>query len=331
MKVPPVSLGVGMYQHDVSASKLESRLDEVVTRIVSEVGVNVNTASKELLRRVSGLNRKVASAIYDRARMKPFRNRESLLKVKGLGKKMYAQCAGFLRIPNGTCPYDNTNVHPESYDVARLISSSSSSSSSSYVSIAEIAKQTNRSVEDVQIVKRFIESPGNLMDPRNKIPVSEARTGPLCMKDLKDGMILSGVVSNRMPYGLFVNIGVETDALLHFGKLSHNHRVRQLGVSSTIRVKVESVDMRRQRISVVVVEFSTSSSTTSVVSRKKSPSSSSSSSSFRQYSGQRENRSTSSRKHNNKRSRNCSFSSHNQSTKRRKHTHHNKHYHKKAR
>ena len=250
-----MSLGVGMYQHDLSASKLESRLDEVVTRIVSEVGVNVNTASRELLRRVAGLNRRVASSIYDRARVKPFQTRQSLLQVKGLGKKMYSQCAGFLRIPNGTCAYDNTNIHPESYDIAELLSSS--------LSVREVAKRTNRSVEDIEIVKRFLESPGHLMDPRNKIAIPKARTGPLCMKDLKPGTVLSGVVSNRMPYGLFVDIGVETDALLHFGKLSSNHRVRQLGVSSTLHVKVESVDIRRERISIAAVSSSTPTSLSS--------------------------------------------------------------------
>ena len=163
-----MSLGVGMYQHDLSASKLESRLDEVVTRIVSEVGVNVNTASRELLRRVAGLNRRVASSIYDRARVKPFQTRQSLLQVKGLGKKMYSQCAGFLRIPNGTCAYDNTNIHPESYDIAELLSSS--------LTVREVAKRTNRSVEDIEIVKRFLESPGHLMDPRNKIAIPKSRT-----------------------------------------------------------------------------------------------------------------------------------------------------------
>ena len=238
-----MSLGVGMYQHDLSTSKLETRLDEVVTRIVSEVGVNVNTASKQLLCRVSGLNRRVASAIYDRARVKPFQYRQSLLEVKGLGKKMYAQCAGFLRIPNGECAYDNTNVHPESYDVAACLDDN--------LTVEQTAEETKRSIEDVETILRYLESPGNLADPRNNIPIPEPRTGPLSMKDLKSGTMLSGVVSNRMPYGLFVDIGVETDALLHFGKLSHNHRIRQLGVSSRIQVKVESVDMRRQRISIV--------------------------------------------------------------------------------
>ena len=216
-----------------------------MTRIVSEVGVNVNTASNLLV-----VSDKSTCRVRDlrSSSIKPFQYRQSLLEVKGLGKKMFAQCAGFLRIPNGECAYDNTNVHPESYDVAEWLDHN--------LSIEQTAKKTNRSIEDVETIMRYLESPGHLADPRNNIPIPEPRTGPLSMKDLKSGAVLSGVVSNRMPYGLFVDIGVETDALLHFGKLSHQHRIRQLGVSSRIQVKVESVDMRRQRISIVPADLS---------------------------------------------------------------------------
>eukprot|EP00939_MAST-03C_sp_MAST-3C-sp1_P003654 g3654.t1 len=277
VKVPPVALGVGMYQHDVPEKKLTSRLDAVVTSVVSDVGVEVNTASVELLRRVAGLNLRTASALHAAARSvdggascsRRFRTREDLRRV--LKPRVFEQAAGFLRISDGTCSLDNTNVHPESYATARAIlavakvpenlshdeddgdtSRAGKLASLTTDDLERVARTHKVSVESVKRLRDFLKAPGRLSDPRLRQPHLPPRTGPLRLDDLRVGDVVLGRVKNRVPYGLFVDIGVDTDALLHFSRCRGNNdtMAADLDVASQVHVVVLDVDTRRRRIAI---------------------------------------------------------------------------------
>ncbi|WP_255507386.1 Tex family protein [Mycolicibacterium sp. 018/SC-01/001] len=258
VKIEPKSIGVGQYQHDVTPGILARSLGAVVEDAVNAVGVDVNTASVPLLARVSGITETLAESIVaHRDRTGPFRNRSALLEVPRLGPKAFEQCAGFLRIRDGEDPLDNSGVHPESYPVVRRIVDRAG------VSLAEIIgnQRALRSVRPAEIAdERFgvptvtdilaeLEKPGR--DPRPAFTTATFAAGVEKVADLKEGMILEGVVTNVAAFGAFVDVGVHQDGLVHVSAMSDRyvsdpHDVVQSG--QVVRVKVVSVDTERQRI-----------------------------------------------------------------------------------
>ncbi|MGC5248235.1 Tex family protein [Gordonia sp. DT219] len=258
VKIEPKSIGVGQYQHDVTAGTLARSLDAVVEDAVNAVGVDLNTASVPLLARVSGITATLAEAIVThRDTVGAFRNRKALLDVPRLGPKAFEQCAGFLRIREGDDPLDGSGVHPESYPVVRRILDRSG------VRLAELIgnERTLRTLRPADFAdERFgvptvtdilaeLEKPGR--DPRPAFTTATFADGVEKVADLKPGMVLEGVVTNVAAFGAFVDIGVHQDGLVHVSAMadrfvSDPHEVVRSG--QVVRVKVVEVDVERQRI-----------------------------------------------------------------------------------
>ncbi|MEH3139767.1 MAG: Tex family protein [Mycobacterium kyogaense] len=258
VKIEPKSIGVGQYQHDVTPGILARSLGAVVEDAVNAVGVDVNTASVPLLARVSGITETLAESIVShRDRTGPFRSRRALLEVPRLGPKAFEQCAGFLRIRDGEDPLDSSGVHPESYPVVHRILDRAG------VSLAEIIgnQRALQSVRPTEIAdERFgvptvtdilaeLEKPGR--DPRPEFTTASFAAGVEKVADLKEGMILEGVVTNVAAFGAFVDVGVHQDGLVHVSAMSDRyvsdpHEVVRSG--QVVKVKVVSVDVERQRI-----------------------------------------------------------------------------------
>jgi uncharacterized protein len=258
VKIEPKSIGVGQYQHDVTAGTLARSLDAVVEDAVNAVGVDLNTASVPLLARVSGVTESLAEAIVaHRESTGPFPNRKALLKVPRLGPKAFEQCAGFLRINAGDDPLDASGVHPEAYPVVRRILDRAG------VTLAELIgdERSLRSLRPADFADdRFgiptvtdilaeLEKPGR--DPRPAFSTATFAAGVEKVSDLKEGMILEGVVTNVAAFGAFVDVGVHQDGLVHVSAMSDRyvsdpHEVVRSG--QVVRVKVLEVDVDRQRI-----------------------------------------------------------------------------------
>lgn len=266
VKIDPQSIGVGQYQHDVSQKKLTGQLDFVVETAVNQVGVNLNTASAALLRHISGLTKTTAQNIVDfRAENGLFDNRKQLKKVKRLGPKAFEQSAGFLRLPNGEEPFDNTGIHPETYKEAEQI-----------LEIVDISKDElgteevretlgavdNRAVreevglgkETYQDILKALTAPGR--DLRDDMPAPLLRTDVLTIEDLTVGMELEGSVRNVVDFGAFVDVGVGQDGLVHISKLSHdyvNHPKDVIAIGDIVTVWVDSIDLDRGRIGLSMI------------------------------------------------------------------------------
>lgn len=265
VKIDPKSLGVGQYQHDVDQKKLGEKLREVVESTVNSVGVDVNTASVSLLKYVAGLRPAVARAIVaHREAQGPFTSREELKAVSGLGEKTFTQAAGFLRIPGAPNPLDNTAIHPESYGATlRLLEKAGVSLESlsrggilrlrqflAGVDLAQLAEEIGVGVPTLKDIIANLEKPGR--DPREDLPGPLFRSDVLKMEDLKPGMILRGVVRNAVDFGVFVDIGVKQDGLVHISELKDGfvrHPADVVAVGQTVNVKVLAVDLVRKRIS----------------------------------------------------------------------------------
>lgn len=258
VKIEPKSIGVGQYQHDVTPGTLARSLDAVVEDAVNAVGVDLNTASVPLLARVSGVTDSLAEAIVaHRENTGPFRNRSALLQVPRLGPKAFEQCAGFLRIADGDDPLDASGVHPEAYPVVRRILDRGG------VTLAELIgnERTLRAIKPADIAdERFgiptvtdilaeLEKPGR--DPRPAFSTATFAAGVEKVADLKEGMVLEGVVTNVAAFGAFVDVGVHQDGLVHVSAMadrfvSDPHEVVKSG--QVVKVKVLEVDVERQRI-----------------------------------------------------------------------------------
>lgn len=259
VKIDPKSIGVGQYQHDVNQPTLARRLDAVVEDSVNAVGVDVNTASPSLLSRIAGLNKNIGQQIADyRREHGPFATREDLKKVPRLGTKTFEQAAGFLRVTNGTQPLDASAVHPEAYPlVAKILGSLSKSLSEILGQSGALDGFDPASVVDdqfglptVQDVIRELEKPGR--DPRPEFRTVKFRDDVTEVKDLVDGMILEGVITNVTNFGAFVDIGVHQDGLVHISELSDQyvgdpHKFAKPGQIVTVRVM--GTDGDRKRIS----------------------------------------------------------------------------------
>ena len=265
VKIDPKSIGVGQYQHDMNQKKLSEVLSGTVEDCVNKVGVDLNTASASLLEYISGISKTVAKNIVAyREENGRFDNRKQLLKVPKLGPKAYEQCAGFLRISDGSQPLDNTGVHPESYEaVEKLLSElgvepDKLREGSLPIRIEDYEKMAAKlSIGEITLhdIVHELRRPGR--DPREDMPKPVLRTDVLEMKDLKPGMILKGTVRNVIDFGVFVDIGVHQDGLVHISQLTNKKFVRHpmeiVSVGDVVEVKVMSVDLAKKRIQLTMI------------------------------------------------------------------------------
>jgi uncharacterized protein len=257
VKIDPKAIGVGQYQHDVNQKRLGETLRGVVEDCVNSVGVNLNTASAALLSYVAGISQNVAKKIVAyREEKGPFKERQELLKVSGLGPKTFIQCAGFLRIPDGENPLDNTGVHPESYDVTdKLIKRLNLRLNEIKFNLLKedlknLAKELELGLPTLEDIVKELEKPGR--DPREELPSPVFKAGVMEIEDLQVGMVLTGVVRNVVDFGAFVDIGVHQDGLVHISQLTDSFVKNPLdvvNVGDIVQVTVLSVDVERKRIS----------------------------------------------------------------------------------
>ncbi len=263
VKIEPKSIGVGQYQHDMNQKRLGEALGGVVEDCVNSVGVDLNTASPSLLSYVSGINSTIAKNILSyREENGKFRSRKELLKVAKLGPKAYEQCAGFLRITDGTEPLDNTGVHPESYKAAQKLieiceylpedikSSGLKGIASKIKDKSKMAESLNIGVPTLIDIIKELEKPGR--DPRDEMPKPILKKDVLSIEDLKEGMVLKGTVRNVIDFGVFVDIGVHQDGLVHISQICNRfikHPLEAVSVGDIVDVKVLGVDIKKHRIS----------------------------------------------------------------------------------
>ena len=262
VKIDPKSIGVGQYQHDMNQKKLSEALTGVVEDCVNKVGVDLNTASAPLLSYISGISGTIAKNIVAyREENGRFQNRKDLLKVPKLGPKAYEQCAGFLRIRGGENPLDNTGVHPESYEAAQnllkkqgftledVAEGKLTGLSLTIRDYKKLAEELGVGEITLRDIVKELEKPGR--DPRDEMPKPILHTDVLEMKDLKEGMILKGTVRNVIDFGVFVDIGVHQDGLVHISQITDRyikHPLEAVSVGDVVDVKVMSVDLQKNRI-----------------------------------------------------------------------------------
>lgn len=266
VKIDPQSIGVGQYQHDLPKKELSGELDAVVERAVNRVGVNLNTASYQLLSQISGLNKTIAKNIVKyRDENGRYTNRKQLKDVPRLGPKAYQQSVGFLRIVNGENPLDNTDVHPESYPVATEVMAAAD------VAVADLGtgSATNRlkklnvsdfttataGAETVNDIIASLQKPGR--DLRDSMPAPLLRHDVMTIEDLKPGMQLQGAVRNVVDFGAFVDIGVKHDGLVHISKMTKKFTRDPrsiVSVGDIVNVWIDSVDLKRQRIQLTMLK-----------------------------------------------------------------------------
>lgn len=259
VKIDPKSIGVGQYQHDVDQKKLKESLDTTVEACVNSVGVDLNTASVQLLQYVAGIGATMAANIVEyRAANGDFSRREEILKVPRLGAKAFQQAAGFLRIPGGTNPLDNTAVHPESYPIVKAMTKDAGVDIDNLVKRPDLVKalDLNRYVTDtvgmptLNDIVTELEKPGR--DPRTRAKAFSFDESISSIDDLLPGMELPGIVNNITDFGAFVDLGVHESGLLHLSQISDKfikHPSEALTLYQHVRVKVIEVDKRRKRIS----------------------------------------------------------------------------------
>ena len=266
VKIDPKAVGVGQYQHDVSQKRLAEQLDFVVETAVNQVGVDVNTASPQLLQHISGLNKTTAQNIVSyREENGEFTARTQLKKVPRLGPKAYEQAIGFLRVPGGKNILDNTGIHPESYSIAKDIlmtvhlsekelGTEEAVEKLTRLSAEELAESLSVGEETLADILAGLTKPGR--DMRDEMPAPLLRTDVLSMEDLKPGMELTGTVRNVIDFGAFVDIGVKQDGLVHISKLSKKfvkHPTDVVSVGDIVTVWIEQVDTKKGRISLTML------------------------------------------------------------------------------
>ena len=262
VKIDPKAIGVGQYQHDMNQKKLGDTLTGVVEDCVNKVGVDLNTASASLLEYISGISKTIAKNIVAyREENGKFTNRKQLLKVAKLGPKAFEQCAGFMRISGGDNPLDTTSVHPETYDAAnallkKLGFTPDDITSGNLIGIGLMVKDLKKTAEELGIgeitlqdIIKELEKPAR--DPRYEMPKPILRTDVLEMSDLTPGMVLKGTVRNVIDFGVFVDIGVHQDGLVHISQICDKyikHPLEVVSVGDIVDVKVISVDEKKGRI-----------------------------------------------------------------------------------
>lgn len=263
VKIDPKSIGVGLYQHDVNQKRLEASLKVVVESAVNLVGVNLNTASVSLLKYISGLNTRSAENIVQyRNEHGQFKSREQLKKVSGLGEIAFQQATGFLRIPNGDNPLDNTSIHPESYNATRKLLQKfkvfdsplkwrtlRSQIREDGTNLANLAEEIGVGEPTLEDILSNLEKPGR--DPREDLPKPALKSDILKFEDLREGMVLKGTVRNVVDFGAFVDIGVKRDGLVHISEMGQKfvkdpHKI--VSVGNVISVKIIGIDLERGRV-----------------------------------------------------------------------------------
>lgn len=266
VKIDPQSIGVGQYQHDMNQKRLGEALGGVVEDCVNSVGVDLNTASPALLSYVAGVNTTVAKNILKyREEHGKFTARRELLKVAKLGPKAYEQCAGFLRLPESEMPLDRTGVHPESYAAAEgllalcgygladVAARKVSGLAKKIKSPEKTAAELGIGVPTLEDIMRELEKPGR--DPREDAPAPVLRSDVLSMEDLQEGMVLTGTVRNVIDFGVFVDIGVHQDGLVHISQICDRfikHPLEAVKLGDVVQVKVLSVDLQKKRIALTM-------------------------------------------------------------------------------
>ena len=262
VKIDPKSIGVGQYQHDMNQKKLGESLNGVVEDCVNKVGVDLNTASAPLLSYISGISSAIAKNIVAyREENGRFASRKELLKVAKLGPKAFEQCAGFMRIQGGENPLDGTGVHPESYEAAEkllkkqgytpedIVGGNLTGLSLTIKDYKKLAEELGIGEITLRDIVKELEKPAR--DPREEMPKPILRTDVLEMKDLKEGMVLKGTVRNVIDFGVFVDIGVHQDGLVHISQITDRyikHPLEAVSVGDIVDVKVMSVDLKKKRI-----------------------------------------------------------------------------------
>ncbi|WP_432264683.1 Tex family protein [Autumnicola psychrophila] len=264
VKIDPKAIGVGQYQHEVDQGKLKEKLDNVVMLCVNRIGVNVNTASKELLSYVSGVGPTIASNIIDyRNKNSGLKNRKDLLKITRLGPKVFEQSAGFLRIKNGNNLLDATGVHPESYDIVEKMARTNNMKISELAGNKEVLQKLQLSayisaeagLPTLKDIVRELEKPG--LDPRSEISQFEFDPSVKTFQDLKEGMKLPGLVNNITNFGCFVDIGIKESGLVHISKLANSY-VSDVNtvvkLNQEVMVTIIALDEARKRIQLSLID-----------------------------------------------------------------------------
>ena len=263
VKIDPKSIGVGQYQHDVDQTKLKKALDQTVENCVNLVGVNLNTASSHLLTYISGLGPQLAQNIVNyRAENGAFNSRKELMKVPRMGAKAFEQCAGFLRIPGAKNPLDNTVVHPESYHIVEQMAKDLKCTVNELIADKELRRKINISnyvtpvvgLPTLQDIMQELEKPGR--DPRKTIKVFEFDKNVRTIADLREGMILPGIVGNITNFGAFVDIGIKENGLVHLSQLAERYisdPTEIVSIHQHVMVRVMNVDTDRKRIQLSMI------------------------------------------------------------------------------
>jgi len=254
VKIDPKSIGVGMYQHDVNQKKLSDTLDEVVSSVVNNVGVNLNTASISLLKYVSGINSSLAKKIVKYRDSKgKIGSRAELVSVPGMGPKSFEQCAGFLKIPESKEPLDNTWVHPENYTAARVIRETITSTATAALNPAflkTLKEKHNIGETTIHDIAEELKKPNR--DPRDSYPKPIMQKGVVKFEDLREDMMITGKIKNVVDFGAFVDLGIKETALVHISEIS-DHFVKNpmdvVKVGDTFEFRIIGLDMERRRIS----------------------------------------------------------------------------------
>ena len=260
VKIDPKSIGVGEYQHDVNQKKLGEALEFTVSKIVNEVGVNINTASPSILKYISGMNKKAIEAIMNYKEEKKINNREEIKKIKGITEKIFEQAIGFLRIPDGNNLLDKTGIHPESYSVAnellkeanldlKDINTQEFKDKLDTISAQEMATLLNSDSYTITDIIKELKNPG--LDPRDELDNVVLKKDVLQLSDLKEGMQLSGVVRNVVSFGAFVDIGLHEDGLIHISKLSKEYvddPKKIVKVGDIVDCYVCNIDLEKEKV-----------------------------------------------------------------------------------
>lgn len=262
VKIDPKSIGVGEYQYDVNQKELASGLDFTVLKVVNEVGVNVNTASPSILKYISGLTKPAITKLMS---AKPFQSREDIAKIKGISAKVYEQAIGFLRIKDGLNPFDNTGIHPESYNLAnnilkelnldiKNINTEEFKTALSKANPEKLAKNFNADIYTVTDILKELQNPG--LDIREELDAPILKSDILTIDDLKIGMQLEGTVRNVTSFGAFVDIGLHDDGLVHISKMSKNFVSDPkdiVKVGQIIKVYVCDINKEKQKVSLSLI------------------------------------------------------------------------------
>ncbi len=264
VKIDPKSIGVGEYQHDVNQSNLSDALDFTVSKIVNEVGVNINTASPSILKYISGLNKKCIDNIGKFKKEHCFKNREEIKNITGISDKIYEQCIGFLRINDGDNPLDKTKIHPESYELTEKILKNLNldikNKDENFVrtiegaSVEELSKELNSDTYTIDDILKELITPG--LDPRDFLEDVLLKSNVLTIDDLTIGMELTGTVRNVVSFGAFVDIGLHNDGLIHISKLSKEFVKNPLDVihvGDIITCHVDAIDKEKEKVNLSLI------------------------------------------------------------------------------